>query len=370
MPARIESIPVAKIFESLNDGLYVCDRDRRILFWSKSAERITGWRPEEVVGRRCKDNVLNHVDKDGRSLCGEEFCPLYRSMCTGKGSRAPSIIFGQTSTGGRIPMAVSVAPIHGADGEVIGGVETFRDFSDTYADLMRAKRIQQLSMPGDLPHDSRLSCARFYLPHDVIGGDYCAIEQLDEDRYGFLLADVMGHGVAAALYTMHLSALWSQHRCVLGQPAEFARRVNRDLSRVVRDESFATGICGILDASRRSVRLVSAGGPALAWFQAAGGVHEVNAPGCPFGMVEEAEYEEINFCCATGDRMLMFTDGAVEIHNAAGQMLGRDGLLNILADHGYPGADLAIEPLQKDLLRFSNEICLSDDLTLLDIRFT
>ena len=46
-------ISTEKIIDCLNDGVYVCDRDRRIVFWSKSAERITGWRSEDVLGRAC-----------------------------------------------------------------------------------------------------------------------------------------------------------------------------------------------------------------------------------------------------------------------------------------------------------------------------
>ena len=71
------------ILDSLNDGVYVCDKDRRIVYWSKSAEKITGWESNDVVGRRCLDDVLCHIDKDNHPLCGEEFCPLHRSMITG-----------------------------------------------------------------------------------------------------------------------------------------------------------------------------------------------------------------------------------------------------------------------------------------------
>ncbi len=50
------------ILDSLSDGVYVCDRDRRILYWSKSAQRITGWTPEDVVGRRCLDDDLTFIE--------------------------------------------------------------------------------------------------------------------------------------------------------------------------------------------------------------------------------------------------------------------------------------------------------------------
>ena len=369
MTAKVNPAIADVILDSLNDGVYVCDRDRRILYWNRAAERITGWSPEDVVGLRCMDNILDHKDKDGRRLCGEEFCPLHRCMCTDRGSSYPLIVFGRKKCGERVALAVSVAPIHDAEGRVMGGVETFRDFTETYSDLMHAKQIQTLSMTEELPKDERVKFASFYLPHDMIGGDYVAVQRLDRNHYGFFLADVMGHGVAAALYTMHLSSLWNRHCQALMRPAEFARLLNRDLCRIVKDESFATAICGVLHASLRTVRIATAGGPPLVLIRSNGQIDEVVAPGWPFGMSDEAEYDEQELKCAAGDCLLMFTDGAIEVRDAAGQMLGTEGLLGILYSLGYPEAEINIEILQKALLVYSNEIRLEDDMTLLEVRF-
>lgn len=364
-------LPLAEeILDSLNEGLYVCDRQRRILYWSKSAERITGWLADDVVGHRCMDNILCHVDKDGRCLCGEEFCPLYRSMVTDRPSTCPVIVFGKGKNGERIPMVVSVAPLRDASGQVVGGVETFHDFSETYVDLLRAQRIQTLSLEHDLPRDSRVGFTSFYLPHDMIGGDYFSIRQLDADHYGFLIADVMGHGVAAALHTMHLSSLWGRFCHTLTRPAEFARHLNRELCRVVRDESFATAVCGVLNAVDRSVRISSAGGPPLLLVRHGGEMEKVAAQGLPFGMIETADYDECRVVCAAGDSLLLYTDGAVEIEDKAGRMLGPDGLIDLFTVMDYPQIPLSIESLQKTLLRYSNGIRLADDLTLLEVRFS
>lgn len=365
------NLPLADvILDSLNEGLYVCDRDRRILSWSNSAERITGWTGADVLGHRCMDGILCHVDKDGRLLCSTEFCPLYRSMVTDRASTYPVIIFGQAKSGKRIPLMVSVAPLHDAEGRVVGAVETFHDYTEVYANLERAKRIQNLSMENDLPSDSRVSFATFYLPYDMIGGDYVAIRQIGADHYGFFLADVMGCGVAAALHTMHLSSLWSRHCRNLVRPAQFARLLNRELCRVVRDESFATAICGILDARRKNVKIASAGGPPIVLVRADGRTEQWTASGVPFGMIADAEYEEAEFLCAPGDCLLMFTDGAVEIQNDAGQLLGAEGLIGILNSFGHPAKRIETESLQQALLNFSNRIRLDDDLTLLEVRFS
>lgn len=356
------------ILDSLGEGVYVCDRDRRIVYWNKSAEQITGWRAEDVVGKRCLDNVLCHEDKDGRRLCGEEHCPLHRSMITGESSTCPLIVFAQGKDGQRIPMQVTVSPIHDDSGAVVGGVETFRDMSDVLTDLMRAKRIQNLSLEHELPEDPRIRFTMSYAPHDFVGGDFYAIRQLSADQYGILLADVMGHGVAAALYTMHLSSLWSRHHAQLIYPAEFASTVNRELSRVVKDESFATAICGVVDARTGRVCLASAGGPPALVFRSDASCEVVEASGLPLGMLDDAKYDEVTVELYPGDAMLLVSDGALEIQNSQREMLGIDGLVQILKGHGYPRAALPVKEVEEDLLRYSNAIRLLDDVTLIEMR--
>ena len=365
----IANIELTDLLDSLNDGVYACDAERRIIYWSKSAERITGWLASEVVGRKCSDNVLAHIDKDGRRLCGEEFCPLHRSMRTDKGSNVSQIVFGLTRSGSRLPMAASVAPLHNSSGEVIGGVETFRDFSEAYGNLLRAKKIQTLAMENSLPVDNRIAFSTFYLPNDIIGGDFYSIKQLPSGEYAFMLADVMGHGVAAALYTMHLSTLWERYSSMLAEPKEFARIVNNELCKIVKDESFATALCGVINPDNRKIRVTSAAWPPLLIFKADGTSDSVELPGWPFGMENNAEYEECEIQLATGDCLLLFSDGATEIHNASGELLDLAGFTAIVKSLEYPAKPIKFAALQEALLTYSNSIRLEDDITLLEVRF-
>jgi hypothetical protein len=88
----------------------------------------------------------------------------------------------------------------------------------------------------------------------------------------------------------------------------------------------------------------------------------------PLAIMEDAEYEELHVELRDGDRLLLFSDGALEISNAADEMLGLDGLIGMLKRQGYPAADLQMEVLEEDLLKYSNCIRLADDLTLIEIR--
>ena len=358
------------ILDSLSDGVYVCDSQRRIVYWNKSAERITGWRAEEVVGRYCLDDVLAHVDKDGHRLCGEEHCPLHRSMVTGATTDVPIIVFARGKDGRRIPSQVTASPIHNAAGQIVGGVETFRDVSTTFADLRRARKIQARNLRLDLPNDPRLRISTFLMQHDIVGGDYCAVKQLDEDKYGFLLADMAGHGLAAALYTMHLSILTERFYQLMIDPTEFAAALNNELVPIFdSDSSFAAAICGVIDARAGILRLTGAGGPLPLIIHADWSVEKLKRSGLPLGVTEDFPYEEETIELEPGDSILSFSDGAFEIHNDKNEMLGIDGLMQILKKHDYPQTELRMDVLEEELLKFSNDIRLQDDLTIIEFRF-
>jgi PAS domain S-box-containing protein len=358
------------ILDCLNDGVYVCDRERRIVFWSKAAERITGWLPEDVLGRACLDDILSHVDKDGHRLCGEEHCPLHRAMVTGENTRVPLIVFALGKDGRRIPMQVTTAPIRNTDGEIIGGVETFRDMTASLTDYRRARKIQSQSLAHELPKDRRLAFSAFSVPFDIVGGDYYTIQPLDPDRYGFLVADMEGHGVAAALYTMHLNILSKRHFALLKNPPEFASAINEELIRVFGDDvSFATAMCGFIDAGTGKVRLTGAGGPPPLIVRSNGRVERLISSGLPLGVMEAVPYQEKSARLLPGDALLLCSDGATEIHDADGRELAVEGFVRILKALDYPATTLDMNLLEEKLLKFSNAIRLPDDLTMVEIRY-
>jgi phosphoserine phosphatase RsbU/P len=358
------------ILDSLNDGIYTTDRDRRIMYWSRSAERITGWTANEIEGRACYENLLCHIDKDCHQLCGNEYCPLHRAIITGQSSDLPIIVFANAKDGRRIPMQVSVAPIRNSSGEVVGGVEIFRDLSEYINDLERARKIQFASMTHNLPQDDRIRITAYNVPRDIIGGDFYSIEKLDSHRYAFLLADVTGHGIAAALYTMHLKSLWDRGRNLMAKPVQFMENINRQLCSLLGDNlTFATGMYGLIDLETNQARFVSAGNPYPLLFQDDNTCTSLNCSGFPLGMMEDSSYDEIITPFQKGSSLLLYTDGVFEIFNTDRQILGEEGLLSILREQGYPKSNAPFKTIEEQLLVYSNNIRLEDDLTFLEFRF-
>lgn len=363
---NLQEIGAPEILDALADGAYITDTQRRIVFWSRAAERITGWSSADVVGHQCSDNILVHIDKHGHSLCSEPLCPLHRAVVTGSMSDAPLLVFARHKQGHRIPVQVSVAPIRNRRGQTVGGIEIFRDWSNVVDDLQRAKVIQDHSLESELAPDPRIALEIRYAPQELVGGDFYRIEARDSDHYSILFSDVMGHGLAAALYTMQLRSLWEECRDQLASPGSFAAAMNRRLYRLTKaDGYFATAVILDVDLSRGQLHYVNAGHPSPFLLRADGTLVELGKKSPALGLIEDSDYQQAALDFAPGDSVLLYTDGAIEITGPDDQDLGRAGLMN-LVQSAPPGWDLPW--LERKLSDFSMQIRLPDDLTLLRLR--
>lgn len=135
------------LLDNLYDGVYFLDRRRSILYWNNGAERITGYSRSEVEGSLCWDNILMHVDSEGKSLC-ETRCPAWKSMEDGIPAEAE--VYLHHKNGHRIPVNVRVTPIHDETGAIVGTVEIFRDNSEKLASLSLIEELQEKAFQDSL----------------------------------------------------------------------------------------------------------------------------------------------------------------------------------------------------------------------------
>jgi serine phosphatase RsbU (regulator of sigma subunit) len=291
-------------------------------------------------------------------------------MVTGVTTSVPVIVYARCKDGGRVPSLVTTSPIRNEAGEVIGGVETFRDASPMLIDLQRAQKIQNQTLQHELPQDPRLKFSTFFRSYDIVGGDYYAIKPLDADRYGVFLADMEGHGIAAALYAMHMSILWNRHFHLIESPAKFAAAVNAELVEIFGSVvTFATAMCGVIHVPEATLRFTGAGGPTPLIIHEDWTVDQPKSTGPPLGVMEDIPYQEQTVKLQPGDSLLLFSDGAVEIQDAAEAWLGVEGFMQILKNLNYPETPLHMDALEEQLLKFSNDIRLQDDITIIEARF-
>jgi diguanylate cyclase (GGDEF)-like protein/PAS domain S-box-containing protein len=118
------------LLDNLYDGVFFVDPQRRILYWNQGAERISGYRDREVVGRRCGDLAPGCADCSSCRLCQVE-CPLARTLRTGEPVMDRVTL--RHKDGRHVAAEIHAMAIRNAEAQVIGGVAIFRDASTTVA---------------------------------------------------------------------------------------------------------------------------------------------------------------------------------------------------------------------------------------------
>lgn len=131
------------LVDNLFDGVYFVNLERRITYWNRGAERITGYRAQDVIGSRCSDNLLVHVDECGVHLC-REGCPVEATCRDGRLREAR--VFLRHKGGHRVPVLVRAAPIRDGQGRIIGAAEVFSDVSAQAEAQRRAEELERLAL--------------------------------------------------------------------------------------------------------------------------------------------------------------------------------------------------------------------------------
>ena len=136
-----------EILDHLYEGVYFVDRERYITYWNQAAERITGFAADKVLGSRCSDNILTHMDVQGKHLCLEG-CPVTQTMMDCLPREAE--VFLHHREGHRVPVLVRISPLRDATGAVIGAVELFSDNSARKAIDEHLKELEDLALQDPL----------------------------------------------------------------------------------------------------------------------------------------------------------------------------------------------------------------------------
>jgi diguanylate cyclase (GGDEF)-like protein/PAS domain S-box-containing protein len=128
------------LLDNLDDGVYIVNLDRKIVYWNRGAERITGYAGDEVIGSHCWDNLLMHVDDQGNHLC-KNGCPLLKVIASGLPEKAE--IHLSHKDGHRVPVLVRATPFVNGNGKIVGAVEIFSDNTDKITALHLVEDLQR-----------------------------------------------------------------------------------------------------------------------------------------------------------------------------------------------------------------------------------
>src|SRR5580692_1758418 len=230
-----------------------------------------------------------------------------------------------------------------------------------------ARDIQQALLPRNFPDHPHLAVAGCNYPCLSVGGDYFDVFPLDNNRTAFLIADVSGKGLGAALLTTMLQGALSA--MTLGtDPARVFNHVNRFLCDHAEVGRYATMFFGILDDDGH-LEFINAGHPSPFLIRHGVAEEPFSEGSYPVGLVPEAEYTTARLKLEPGDTMVLFSDGVTEAMDPDEQMFGVPRLKEVLTGQ----TECSLDHIQKCVLEavenFARGASQADDLTLLVVRY-
>jgi serine phosphatase RsbU (regulator of sigma subunit) len=235
-------------------------------------------------------------------------------------------------------------------------------------ELLVARRIQQASLPKEVPTLEGWQINPYYRPAREVGGDFYDFHLLSEGRQGLVVGDATGKGVPAALVMSTTCGMLQAVSQAIdsSSPGEVLERVNETLVARIPPNMFVTCFYAILDPNSASLSYANAGHDLPYLRRRGGDTQELRARGMPLGLIPGMSYEEKGTVLDVGDSVLLYTDGLVEAHDPEGEMFGFPRLGARVAEHVEEAA--LGDHLLEELYFFVGEGWeQEDDITLLTL---
>jgi len=240
-------------------------------------------------------------------------------------------------------------------------------------ELEMARKIQLSILPQKTPKISGLEINAHYIPMSSVAGDFYDFIIVDEKRVGILVADVSGHGLAAALIASMLQVALAAQFAHASDPGRVLAGLNRSLYGKFQ-EHFVTAVYVFVDLESKTVRYAGAGHPPfLLWRASAQTTLEMEENGLPLGLFPNANFAVGEIQVEPGDKAVLFTDGIVETASPSEQEFGADLFKGFLQSHHNLRADLFADSLLDELSNWSEKPRgegQQDDITFVTIDFT
>jgi serine phosphatase RsbU (regulator of sigma subunit) len=233
--------------------------------------------------------------------------------------------------------------------------ETRRQNEVMRGELAMAARYQQFLLPRQVSLKG-VQVAYLFQPCSDVGGDYFDFFETDTGQVGLMVADVSGHGVAAAMTASIVKALLPGYLERMASPAAAFKALNSDLLRLTQEDAFVTAVAVFYDPQAGRLTWSLAGHPSPLFIPAGQPPRPLSLDSVFLGAFENdspmARFEERSLAVGPGDRLVLYTDGLTEAPGLRDELYGRQRLEQLLADHGAEPISQLRESLWEDLNRF------------------
>lgn len=236
-------------------------------------------------------------------------------------------------------------------------------------ELDLARDIQMGMLPKAFPTTREVEIAATLRPARTVGGDLYDVVEVGPHVW-FIVGDVSGKGVGAALFMAVTKTLFRAIAPGVASVGDALTRLNRELARDNDRAMFVTAFAARLDRASGTLEYVNAGHNLTYRIQAAGGAGTLPGPVDPaLGAVEGHEYRTSVVTLDPGDALVAYTDGVVEARNAAGAELSLSGLEAYLSGCRGAGAEAIVHGLVERVEEFAGAVPQYDDVTVLVLRY-
>jgi phosphoserine phosphatase RsbU/P len=235
-------------------------------------------------------------------------------------------------------------------------------------DLELARNIQQDLLPKELPASSYFGVHAFTVPSSSVGGDYYDTVALPQDRYGFVVADVSGKGLPAAILSANLQGAFAAVAAGDLELPETFSRVNDFLRQRSGAAMYATMFYGVISPGG-DFNFVNAGHAYPLVVRSSGTVEQLETSNFPVGLFPAITFDAGSVHLEAGDLVLLFSDGLTEAQNFRNELFGDSRLNNVAVGCAKLPASVVSEKVLKAVREFVGAAPPSDDLTLVVLRF-
>lgn len=235
------------------------------------------------------------------------------------------------------------------------------------AELQIVGDIQRSFLPQVFPEHPELEFASFYEPSAQAGGDYYDVIEISRSRWGLLMADVTGHGTPASVVMAITHLLMNSVVNTFRHPSTALKVINEELNAHLAPTFYVTMFYGVLDLDHMQLTHSSAGHDTMLLHRARDSeVEELKTDsGFPLKLVESDEYDEKVTPLERGDRLVLFTDGIVEMRNEKSELFGYERLIQIIRRENRGTAQGLVNAIVRELEAFCPARPYKDDVTLL-----
>jgi len=260
-------------------------------------------------------------------------------------------------------------------------IENFRLMEEAFQnerykeELKIAKTVQKSLLPNRLEHDKDFDISAFSESADEVGGDYYDTIRVNDHQVALIIADVSGKGTTAAFHMSQMKGIFHSLAQQELDPKEFMVRANLALVYCLERGSFISATYFVVDTQKKNILYARAGHCPVLYYKASTNVAwYLKDKGTALGMIKSRDYcnfiETNEITYASGDMMVLYTDGITEAKNNKGEEFGNDLLRDVIMEVKDQSPKQIQDHLIQRLYQYSGTDQINDDYTTMIVKFT